>query len=108
MHAQYGEAEKVMSQVPPHASLVALYNVFGSVLNARKSRAMGTSRDELREGGGVRAVGASGSFEALAALAIKMGKTRKNTNTGARRFSGSLKQIEIPSSRQHWQRIVWR
>ncbi len=31
MHDQYGEAERVLSAVPPHESLVALYNVFALV-----------------------------------------------------------------------------
>jgi tetratricopeptide (TPR) repeat protein len=74
MHEQYGEAERVMSQVPPHASLVALYNVFGLIhaRNARWAQAV-TNYERVAK----FAPSEPGSFEALAALAIKMGDEEK-------------------------------
>jgi len=37
MHEQYDEAEKVINDIPPHASFVALYNAFATV-HARRSQ----------------------------------------------------------------------
>jgi serine/threonine protein kinase len=70
MHEQYAEAEQVMDQVPPHASLVALYNVFGFVdaRNARWARAA-TNYARVAE----YAPSDPSAFEALAALTMKLG-----------------------------------
>jgi serine/threonine protein kinase/tetratricopeptide (TPR) repeat protein len=70
MHEQYVEAERVMDQVPPHASLVALYSVFGSV-HARSGRWAQAATNYARVA--EFAPSEHGAFEALAALAIKMG-----------------------------------
>ena len=69
MHEQYDDAEKIINQVPPHASLIALYNVFGSV-HARRGQGELAASNYVKVA--AYATDEPASFDALATLSVQM------------------------------------
>ncbi len=69
MHEQYDEAEKIVSAVPPHASMVALYNVFGTVHARRDDWAQAaTNYQKVAE----LAPTEPAAFDAMATLSVQL------------------------------------
>ena len=72
MRGQYDDAEKIIDQIPPHASLVALYNVFGG-LHARRAEWNLAASNYLRVA--EYAPNECAAFDALVTLSVQVDDT---------------------------------
>jgi serine/threonine protein kinase len=82
MREQYDDAEKIIDQIPPHASLVALYNVFGGLHARRGQWNLAVSNYlEVAE----YAPDENAAFDALATLSV---------------------QLDDPASYRHWNEAI--